>query len=234
MERGPVEGRSLLAALGLWLAAAAVAIGLLLLAGRLLGRSYYRAHQGDFAAGLLLGLYLLLFAALWRAFGGPAGLRDRLGFRFTSVADLAAAPFVWLLTAVVGALATIPFTHWLGPPQSNATGLVRDASDPVSTVVLIATVTVVAPVCEELLFRGAVFGWLRRRAPVALAAPLSAAVFAGAHIFPPGFVVLFAFGLGTALFYQRTGSTLNSAVMHACQNALAVIVVFTGAGATPR
>lgn len=234
MEQGVVPGRALLIALGGWIAGGAALYGLLVLVARRLARPFYLAHQGDFGASFLLLAYLLLFAALWLAFGGLRGLRDRLGFRVSSARDLLLAPFLWLLVIVVGGLASIPFSRWLGPPQSNATVLVRESRDPFAAAVLVVCVVLVAPVCEELLFRGALFGWLRRYAPVAAAAPLSAAVFAGAHLFPSGFVLLFVFGLGAALVYQRTGSTLNSFVMHACQNLAAVAAVYAAAGATPR
>jgi membrane protease YdiL (CAAX protease family) len=235
VDRSSVPGRALLLAIGGWVLAGGALYGLLQLVGRRLARGFYRSHEGDFAAAFLLLAYLLLFGALWLAFGGGAGLRARLGLRFTSAWHLAAAPGIWLVTVVVGAVVSVPFTRWLGPPQSNAAPLVHESRDPFAAVVLVAAVVVVAPVCEELLFRGAIFGWLRGRVPLVVAAPLSAAVFAGAHAFPPGLVLLFVFGLSAALVYQLTGSTLNSFVMHACQNLTAVLVAYTGiAGTTPR
>ena len=43
-------------------------------------------------------------------------------------------------------------------------------------------VGVLAGVCEEILFRGVVFGWLRGRVPVPAAVVLSAMVFSLAHL----------------------------------------------------
>ena len=85
---------------------------------------------------------------------------------------------------------------------------------------------VIGPVCEELLFRGALYGWLRRRTPALVAIPLSAAVFAAAHLIVPLLPVLFVFGLGAAWIRERTGSTLNSFAMHATQNTFAVAVTY--------
>lgn len=228
MEHPRVSGRDLLKALGAWLVVGGGIYGLLILFGRVLARRFYLDHVGDVEALFLLAAYVALFAALWWAFGGWAGLRDRLGFRFTSAGHLLAALPLWLLTVVVGAAVSVPFSRLFGPPQSNASALVRAAHDPVATTLLVAGVVVVAPFCEELLFRGALFGWLRGRIAVVLAAPVSAAIFAAAHVFPPGFVLLFVFGLSAALLYERTGSTLNSFVMHACQNTAAVVALYTG------
>ena len=64
--------------------------------------------------------------------------------------------------------------------------------------------------------------------PLAAAAAISAAIFAGAHLIPPLFPYLFVFGLVAAVLYERTGSTLNTFLMHATQNTLAVAVTYYG------
>ena len=137
MERGVVPGRALLLALGGWVGAGVVLYGLLVLIARRLARPFYLAHPGDFGAAFLLLAYVALFAALWLAFGGATGLRDTLGFRLSSVRDLLTAPLVWIVTVVVGGAVSIPFTRWLGPPQSNASALVSESRDPFAAAVLI-------------------------------------------------------------------------------------------------
>ena len=226
MERVP--GRRLLAVILSWAAAAAAVYGVIALLARVVARRFVHEHAGDFSASFVAAAYALLFAALWIGFGGPRGLARTLGFHYTSAAHLLVAPVVWLVTVLVGSILAVPFHPWLGAPKSNAAPLVKSASDPYATVVLVFTVVVMAPVCEELLFRGGIFGWLRGYLPVGAAAVLSAAAFGGVHLFPPALVVLFVFGISAALLYQRTGSTLNTFVMHACQNALAVAAVYAG------
>ena len=223
-----VSGRRLLAVVIGWAAAAALVYGTIVLLARVVAPHFVRAHIGDFSASFVLAAYLLLFGALWLGFGGPRGLAGRLGFRYTSAVHLLLAPVAWLATVLVGSILAGPFERWLGAPKSNAVPLVKTASDPYATVVLVLTVVLIAPLCEELLFRGAVFGWLRRYLPVVAAAVLSAAVFSAVHRFPPALVVLFVFGVSAALVYQRTGSTLNTFVMHACQNATAIAAVYGG------
>lgn len=223
-----VSGRRLLAVVLAWAVASATVYGLIALLARVVAREFVRRHLGDFSAGFVLALYLLLFAALWVGFGGRRGLARTLGFRFTSVTHLLLAPVLWLATVLAGTLLAVPFQRWLGAPKSNAVPLVRSATDPYATAMLVFTVVLLAPLCEELVFRGGVFGWLRRYLPVGLAAALSAALFSGVHRFLPALIVLFVFGLSAALVYQRTGSTLNTFVMHACQNSLAIAAVYAG------
>src|SRR2546421_29886 len=83
-----------------------------------------------------------------------------------------------------------------------------------------------APAVEELIFRGGLLGWLSGRLPFPVAALVSAALFAGAHLVPTAFAYLFVFGLATAWIVRRTGSTFNSFAMHACQNSLAVLSAY--------
>jgi len=230
MEEAPppkVSGRPLLAAIAGWGAAAGAVYGVLFLASRLGARGFFRAHLIDVSAAFTLVAYALLFGALVVAFGWR-GLRDQLGLRFTRVRHLLLAVPLWLLTALTGVFVALPLERWFGKPQSNTGPLVAAAHDPFAAPVLILSVVVAAPLCEELLFRGGIFGWLRGRVPVAAAAPVSAALFAAAHRLLPLFVLLFVFGLVAALYYRRTGSTLNTMVMHACQNGAAVIAVYAG------
>ena len=228
MEQERVPGRRLLAVAALWAVATAIVYGAIVLLARVIARRFVHAHEGDFSASFLLAAYVLLFAALWIGFGGPRGLSRVLGFRYTNWAHLLLAPVFWLATVLVGAIAAVPFERWLGAPKSNAVPLVQVANDRYATAVVVLTVVLVAPACEEMLFRGGIFGWLRGRVPVLLAAVISAALFAAAHRFAPALVVLFVFGLSAALVYQRTGSTLNTFVMHACQNAVALAAVYSG------
>jgi membrane protease YdiL (CAAX protease family) len=221
-----VPGRRLLLALGLWAGLVAVVLGATILAARLLARSWVTTHRADLGAILVAEAYLTLLAALLLAFGGPAGLRDRLRFRFTSFVDLAAALVAWLAALVIGAVVTAALGPLLGQPESNTVSLLGQSFDPLFVIVIVPTVCLLAPVCEELLFRGALFGWLAGHVPVPVSVVVTAAVFAGAHLLPTLFPVLFIFGLAATLVRARTDSTLNSFAMHATQNTFAVAATY--------
>ena len=91
---------------------------------------------------------------------------------------------------------------------------------------------ILTPICEEIVFRGLLFGTLRRRLPLAPAAVLSAAIFAVAHGYGIlGFAAVFWSGLLWAWAYERTGSLLPSMAAHAADNlmaSLAVMLVLRG------
>jgi membrane protease YdiL (CAAX protease family) len=223
---GRVSGGRLLLTLGLWAALLVVVVGATVLVARIALRPLAAAHTADLGAILVAEAYLTLLLTLLLAFGGPSGLRDRLRFRFTSAEDLLAALAVWVLALIAGAVVTGALTPLIGQPQSNTVSLLDQSFDPFFVIVIVPTVCLLAPACEELLFRGVLFGWLAGHLPVWAAVVVTAAVFAGAHLLPLLFPVLFVFGLAATFIRARTDSTLNSFAMHATQNTFAVAVTY--------
>lgn len=221
-----ISGRRLLLVVPLWPAATAGLILLTLVPLRLFAHGWTRSHSADVFGMLLLEAYLGLLLALMLLFGGPAGLRDRLGFRYTRSQDVGLAVVAWLACLVLGIIAIAALGPLLGRPQSNAIPVFKQAFDPLFIGLVVPTVALLAPACEELLFRGAFFGWLRGRLPLWAAAVISAALFAAVHLILPLFPYLFIFGVVAAVIRERTGSTLNSFVMHAIQNSLATVAAY--------
>ena len=78
---------------------------------------------------------------------------------------------------------------------------------------------VAAPLFEEFIFRGLIFGGLRRSFGVWPATLASAAVFAIVH---PAIAIapVFVMGVCAALLYERTRSLLAPMLAHAVYNAL--------------
>jgi len=98
---------------------------------------------------------------------------------------------------------------------------VVERGDP--TVVLVAFV-VVAPIAEELFFRGVAYNaWIRERGP-RFALYGSAALFALIHGSVFALVPIFALGIALALVYRRTGSLPAAIAMHAGFNAISVVL----------
>lgn len=91
------------------------------------------------------------------------------------------------------------------------------------------------PFYEELLFRGYIFGWLKRVTPLWLAMAISAALFALVHgLFlsrsgVSGWVgtgEIFALGLLLAWWAARTGSLWPAYIVHLVNNAAAFTLAF--------
>jgi len=84
--------------------------------------------------------------------------------------------------------------------------------------VLLAIACVAAPLSEEFIFRGLLFGGLRRSLPAIPAVAASAALFAVVHP-PVSMVPVFMLGVCAALAYGRKGGLLAPVVTHAVYNA---------------
>lgn len=87
------------------------------------------------------------------------------------------------------------------------------------------TVAVVAPIAEELYFRGAWFAALRMRAGLVPTVLLTALGFAAAHGEPRALPQLAVLGVILALLYERTGSIVPGIAVHAANNAISLLVL---------
>jgi membrane protease YdiL (CAAX protease family) len=87
---------------------------------------------------------------------------------------------------------------------------------------LLAGGVIVAPVAEEVFFRGFVFAGLRQRYDWKKAALISSALFAVIHVTPTAMIPIFILGLIFAYLYHRSDSIWPAILMHVSTNALAM------------
>jgi len=87
---------------------------------------------------------------------------------------------------------------------------------------LLAGGVIVAPLVEEVFFRGFVFAGLRRQYGWKKAAFISAALFAVIHVTPTAMIPIFILGLIFAYLYHRSNSIWPAVLMHVSTNALAL------------
>ncbi|HRJ73186.1 MAG TPA: CPBP family intramembrane metalloprotease [Terrimicrobiaceae bacterium] len=89
---------------------------------------------------------------------------------------------------------------------------------------LILTAVVVAPVSEEIIFRGYLYGVIRRYAGRWWAVVISAMLFAAIHGHLPSLAGLFVLAVALSLIYEASGSLWTSILMHAAFNSMTLIV----------
>jgi membrane protease YdiL (CAAX protease family) len=92
-------------------------------------------------------------------------------------------------------------------------------------VLAIIVVCVVAPLAEETIFRGFIYGWLHRWLPVGVAVPVSGAIFAVLHGVALLFIPLLAVGCILAVVFQASRSLVPSAMVHALFNLPGIISI---------
>ncbi|HLH73727.1 MAG TPA: type II CAAX endopeptidase family protein [Chloroflexota bacterium] len=85
---------------------------------------------------------------------------------------------------------------------------------------------VIAPICEEIFFRGFVFTVVWRTHGQVAAFIVSAVLFAIAHLNLQAFVPILFIAVIFAYVYSRTGSLVPSMVAHGMNNALALIALY--------
>jgi len=115
----------------------------------------------------------------------------------------------------------------LGVQQTQLESLQWLHSVPLWLFVLVAlTAAVLAPIAEEIYFRGYVFrAYYEQKGPLQ-AYLFSAALFALVHLNLPAFLPIFAVGLFLAYVYRRTGSVLPGMLAHAFNNAVAFTFLY--------
>lgn len=85
---------------------------------------------------------------------------------------------------------------------------------------------IIAPVAEEVFFRGYVFAALYKYLGLRRATLLSAALFALVHVLPTSWPPLFLLGILLALLYEQTDSLWPAIAVHAGMNTLGFLLLY--------
>ncbi len=175
----------------------------------------------DLWVGLFPSLFELLFIAVawWfsvRKYHAPWRTLGFVKFRPSMLA--VGFGLLWVTYFVIGIYNYFLRSFGL-EMQTDVTPVVQELASPWP---LVFTAVVIAPVSEEIFFRGFVFGGLRPRYGWLRAAVISSALFAMAHgqltFFPAAFLLGFLF----AYLYQRSGSVWPGLILHMVVNGLAL------------
>lgn len=116
--------------------------------------------------------------------------------------------------------------RWIGQPTNTPQEVVRfmlDPGQPLQTQVFLAGVAVlVAPVAEEVLFRGILLPLAAKYVRLPLAIGFVSLLFAVVHWHLPSVVPLFAIAVALSLGYLYSGSIMVPIAMHAAFNAVSL------------
>ncbi|MGZ8562057.1 MAG: CPBP family intramembrane glutamic endopeptidase [Candidatus Limnocylindria bacterium] len=111
----------------------------------------------------------------------------------------------------------------LGFPQE--TGIVSTVMERGDPTVLVLAIVLVAPIAEEIFFRGVVYNAWEREYGTRVAVLGSAALFALIHGSLVQLLPIFILGIALALLYRSTRSLPATMAMHAGFNAITVVIV---------
>jgi uncharacterized protein len=172
---------------------------------------------------IVAAVYLAVIAGLTVAVGGPRGVTSLLALRRPTARQLGFSFAVLAAAVVAGFGVSLAFSSLSGGVAATMESIVRDGSDesrmPTATALTWALIVIrllaLTGTAEELLFRGALYSWLRRRASVSVAIAITTILFAVEHAYYPILIpVVLSYGLAAGWVRHRTSSTATTIAMH--------------------
>ncbi len=188
-----------------------------------------------FHAGSLLGW--LLFARVRRAIqpeiGAPLPSIPEPAYRHPVLKVAVAAGSTLLVAMPLLALTGLAWNLVLqaaGLPDTpqDLLGIFTKAGSPAIFAGLLVVACVLAPVSEELLFRRAIYRFLRQRFGRALALAASSLLFGALHANWASFAQLAVLGIVFALAYEKTGDIRVPILAHSLFNLNTVLLLCSG------
>ncbi len=151
------------------------------------------------------------------------GLRARRALTHIGTGLSGYAAFVTLLIIIATIIA------WLlggSMPMAQTTEeMIGSAQTPAEVAIYFVLVCILAPVFEELIFRGYVYAGLRRIMSARAAILLGAAAFAAVHLNGEAFLVIGLIGAMLCYLYERSRSLLPGMIAHGVHNGLVLAIM---------
>ncbi|MDD5658991.1 MAG: CPBP family intramembrane metalloprotease [Actinomycetota bacterium] len=195
-----------------------------------LGERINSSNITNLSFSVLYGIQIILmtgvvwfFAIYWRR----SKCRD-LGLRYYSIIKTVWYSFLALiLIIIINFIYVFLMTRIfkISPPPSKFEELVSNKN--VSSTMLLVIVSVIAPVCEEIFFRGFLYQGFKRKWGVFAGIIISSFLFAAAHLDLYNFMPLMAIGWILAYIFHKTKSLFPVIFLHAVYNLLMILVLFS-------
>jgi membrane protease YdiL (CAAX protease family) len=143
-------------------------------------------------------------------------------FRWNLAAWIAGFMLMAMTMVVAVSLIFAPLVRSQEPPQKELMEQVVGAAGLPGLCLMLLLVSVIAPIFEEFLFRGALLPWLEQRWGFrrgwVLALLVSSIAFGAIHLVPAALPGLSALGLVLGLAFLRTGHLASAVIVHGLWN----------------
>lgn len=137
-------------------------------------------------------------------------------------------PVIWIATliwsSVLSGLQNLGVVEEFAPQELVT--LFQSGGDWLAIIILVLMAVIVAPVVEEIIFRGCIYRFLKSQTTIPGAQILSGGVFAMLHANLLSFVPLVMVGFLLARAYEKTGSLAVVIWFHAFFNAFSLSLLF--------
>lgn len=176
------------------------------------------------AGGIQFGIILLVVALIARGVPRAAlGLRAPTSWRRAAGLVLAALVGIWAIAYVLGMFLDAGDEQGLVPEEWDATRAAPFVAN-------FAVVALVAPLVEELTYRGLGFATVSTRLGTAGTVLVTGVAFGLAHGLVVALPVLSAFGIVLGVLRARTASVYPCIALHALFNGVALLAAVTLGG----
>lgn len=148
--------------------------------------------------------------------------------RLPSWSDMILAPlgfFVYIILSSSLIWLATQFLPWFDVDQVQDTGF-NDIFAQFEYILAFITLVIIAPLAEEVLFRGYLYGRLRKVVPIWLAIVVTSVLFGAVHGAWNLAFDTFALSVFLCLLREFTGSIWASILLHMIKNALAFFFLF--------
>jgi hypothetical protein len=173
---------------------------------------------------------LLIYVAVGQTQRGLQDLGLRIDYLFKNI-----------LAGVVGYIVFFPLLVVVTLTVAFLTGLFKfqplphpmletlvEGKNPLILSLIIFLAVFVAPLVEELFFRGFMYKVLRNRIGIGRGILLTSAIFAFLHANIIAFLPIFGLALMLNYLYEKTGSLVSSITLHSLHNTAVVIILLLG------
>lgn len=136
---------------------------------------------------------------------------------------------IGILTGFLIWLALISLSHVVrsligaGPIEQPLVSRLEGAGNLLDYVVVITSGGIVAPISEEIFFRGFTYTILKAHYTMFIAVVLTNLLFFVVHLSPWWFIQVFAVGVMFTVVYEYSGSLVSAIVAHSAVNLLSVM-----------
>ena len=155
--------------------------------------------------------------------------RDELGLRgLPTWLDLLLAPVGFVVVMIVAGILTtimmaiLPSVDWQQTQEIGFHGLYDFGEHLLAFICLV----IIAPICEEIVFRGWLYGKLRVRLTAVPAMLIVSALFGIMHGQWNVGVTVFAMSLGMCAMRELTGTIWSGVILHMIKNGIAFYALF--------
>ena len=174
--------------------------------------------------GMCLPLFLympLIIKYIYSHFGIPRLSLKSICYVFVGLGIIYTAAYI---------LDSIGFFRWLidithTPAEQDSVQYIRENAHKAIIIPTALQVIIVAPIVEEIFFRGFIFSTLIHRVSTPAAALFSGVLFGAIHFSLAQTIVLSIFGVVQCYLYRRTGSILYPILLHFIFNTLALTTI---------